>query len=94
MHWNTAAHGLTYVLIQTLRFTIALALLRRWSRPTRPYRAMDFDKARRLALAYSDTAALGSDVAAWLYADRCAALLAKPPPTEWEPTLVLTEKWI
>jgi hypothetical protein len=58
------------------------------------YRARDFDKALRLALAYSmnHTAALGSDVATRLYADRCAALLAKPPPAEWEPTLVLTEK--
>jgi hypothetical protein len=56
------------------------------------YRSRDFDRARRLALAYDAATAPASDAAARLYVDRCAALLADPPPPEWEPTLVLTEK--
>ena len=56
------------------------------------YRANDFDLERRLALAYDAAAAPCGDTTARLYAARCEALLASPPPRGWEPVHILTEK--
>ena len=54
------------------------------------YRARDFAGALRLAAGYE--AEFGRDVAAGKYAERCARLLERPPPEDWDCAVVLTAK--